>query len=486
MFSQAQRFPPLVAVVIVAEVPLITLLFRLNIFLQLARGVDEPEIVVITPEGFAVCVLQPNAIRSSFQIHQYAFSHILSLDIVHPFPGLTAIRMVPSGFSTQPTQLILSRRFDETTLLAQKQEVANSQLGVVSNLPAPTVVSPIPSKLDEPVQPAPVTAPSIFVCVGKADHAFLRRLQRQLADRQLSWHESAEYMGDPTQIRQTIDASSVIFVVMSPAELRDPNLRWQYGYALECDKPVIPLLIKGRRQDLPGELRHLQWIDCTRQTDPAAWRLDIVNALASHGIARTQGVFDSDLALAQALHQQLPQDCQGYRVVQDAYTDRHMVNMELLTKYGSMLIGLFSFGFIYSAFVLLFNVPNSDIMGNSTEVVFYIAGGICLGYVTAALMGRIHLIRQLTRGKIVPELFVMTPAGFAIHRFMIWPFPHMQSDAVTLRTISTLKLRNSPRRGLRILVRSTSGNRKTFTLRTEFFATDEIKDRLLRASRRAG
>jgi hypothetical protein len=115
----------------------------------------------------------------------------------------------------------------------------------------------------------------IFVSYAVEDRDFAERvvavLQADDVPVWIDYHDIHPPDRWDRKIKQAVKDALGMVVVVSPASADSNNVMDEVGYALDLNKPVIPLYF--RDCDLPLRLRRIQYIDC--RTDPNAGLMEL-------------------------------------------------------------------------------------------------------------------------------------------------------------------------------------------------------------------
>ncbi len=105
--------------------------------------------------------------------------------------------------------------------------------------------------------------PYVFISYSRKDAAFVERLYADLKSNNINaWVDT--YKISPGQnwdrtIHDALENASALILVISPDSMASQNVHAEYLYALEMDKPVLPIVV--REASIPLQLRLLQYLD---------------------------------------------------------------------------------------------------------------------------------------------------------------------------------------------------------------------------------
>lgn len=176
------------------------------------------------------------------------------------------------------------------------------------------------------------TAPErrVFISYSRADRDFADRIENSLAaHRMTTWIDRKRLAGGGAwveDIRQAIETSDALVVIISPRALASEIVRREYQYALSLKKLVVPILYK-RVAALPPDLADIQWSDCTRE----GGLYHLLYTLYSAGLIQSQmrsGELSPVLVLALSLHNATPPEWQAASVIAESY-------LRLLIRYSA-------------------------------------------------------------------------------------------------------------------------------------------------------
>jgi hypothetical protein len=405
-----------------------------GLYLRLATGITPPEMLAVTPQGFAWRQFQPWR-RYALRTRQFAYSEITAL-AVHQFPFRgTGLRFDTVRPLEQHVSLTILGRFGDARALAERvaaayqryrstmamqapPPAAGGQPAYASQAyapPATATAAPVQATPVQPPQMAPAPAPvppRIFICGTNRNRGFVRRLQQRLAYRQITFYDGAQYARSPAQAQQALDACPVVVVLVSTESAGSNLVRQQYLYVLNRQKTVIPFVLQPGIA-LPVELRPLQWIDFSQSQ---AWErriLDFILSLVAVGMQFPPGVFDGELALARTMHSQMPTGWTGFRVQPATYTARYRRALPQAILYTIMGVvqTLLALALIVLGFVL------EHFLGVGVALLLLLVG-LALAVTSwirpAMYIAQARAFSQLMRDIAVPDLVTVTPEGWAI------------------------------------------------------------------------
>ena len=399
----------------------------------LAIGYQLPEILVVTPEGFALRNVRFHSFQQ-FRVPRFPFVAVRALTVQQRFTGEYTLAVATTSAVLKQATVVMRRRMGDGKIISaqvlaafqQHQQLAhavpvpsastNSTSVAPSAAPmvAPSVASPM---VATPVAPhivsVAVDAAAVFISATRSDHAFVERLQKGLANRHLQLFTAEQFAGDVARLNTAITASHFMLVVISHASHASGAIQEQYRAALSQGKTVIPLLAQPH-SSLPAELQNLQWIDCSNK---ARWDFtiaDLLIALAAAGMALPPGMFDGELALARAMRGQLAVDSTGFRVAEGSYGRlfRSTINNAIYSGFIMLLISLFALAVFAGTLVQIFADHDYSFLPGPL-----LALGVTVGVWALPIfyIRRARLLSRLQRQKVMPELLAITPAGVATH-----------------------------------------------------------------------
>ena len=168
---------------------------------------------------------------------------------------------------------------------------------------------------------------SIFVSYSRRDSSFVDKLEADLKMRNFStWVDREETEGTPAWkhiLRDVIDQSNIILIVLSPASILSHYVQMEYTYAFRKDKLSISLEYQ-HCQELPADLKDIQPINFTSSyqqglkdllstlgyvdSDPSLKKPDQVDRFNQAREAQKAGQWRKAVGFWQVLHDLEPKD----------------------------------------------------------------------------------------------------------------------------------------------------------------------------------
>jgi hypothetical protein len=155
--------------------------------------------------------------------------------IRHRFYGVIVINSEQFNRPLTEQDLMITREFCRITATRFREFVENSEIGVATT----------------------------FISYSRSDEAEAKRVAAFLRRDGISvWMDSRQRAGDDwrEQIENAIQAADSTTVLLSPASLVSPTVKWEVGLAKTRDKPVLPVIIADMGA-LPDEWTRLHCFD---------------------------------------------------------------------------------------------------------------------------------------------------------------------------------------------------------------------------------
>lgn len=105
----------------------------------------------------------------------------------------------------------------------------------------------------------------VFISYSRKDERFMWKLYKRLIDVGESlWVDKKNIRSGKNwdeEIQSGLEECSIMILIVSQSAMNSKNVAHEWKFFETKDKPIIPLFLSGSIDDLPFQLRNVQWID---------------------------------------------------------------------------------------------------------------------------------------------------------------------------------------------------------------------------------